>query len=197
MLSGGFGHVFGNCPIWSFGTSPAFCSSTNWEAALSGQGSLNMSYFRKLFTTRHWYSLVPDLTHVALTAGYGTFGGNDYATAAYAADSSSLIVYLPTSRTVGVSGRHLAGSAMKAWWYDPGTGRASLAGIYPTRGTREFTPPGSGDWVLVLDSRRFNFGAPGGAPPSTSERPAGARRASSPRGAAALGSGLARPAGRP
>ena len=161
VLSGGFGQVFGNCPIWNFGTAPAFCSSTNWQAQLNGQGSRNMSYLQKLFTARHWSRLVPDLSHVALTTGYGTYGGTSYATAAYAADSSSLIAYLPTSRTVTVSGSRLAGSTMTAWWYNPGTGVATLIGTYSTTGTQSFTPPASGDWVLVVDSPTFNFPAPG------------------------------------
>jgi hypothetical protein len=163
ILSGGFGHVFGNCPIWGFGTATAFCSSTNWQAQLNSQGAQNMSHLQKLFTGRHWYSLVPDLSHTALTAGYGTLGGNDYATAEYAADGSSIIAYLPSSRTVTVSGSSLAGTTMTAWWYNPGNGVATLIGTYPTTGTQTFTPPGggSGDWVLVVDSPTFNFSTPG------------------------------------
>jgi hypothetical protein len=163
ILSGGFGHVFGNCPIWGFGTTTtgAFCPSRDWQGQLHAQGSLNMSHLQKLFHGRHWSSLVPDLAHVALTTGYGTSGSSSYATAAYAADGSSLIAYLPSSRTVTVSGSRLAGRNMTAWWYDPGTGSATRIGTFSTQGTRAFTPPGSGDWVLVVDSRTFHFRAPG------------------------------------
>jgi hypothetical protein len=172
ILSGGFGHVFGNCPIWNFSVPSAGdpCSSADWRAALNLQGSLNMSHLQKLFSARHWYSLVPDRGHVALTAGYGSFGAGDYATAGYAADSSSIIAYLPSARAVTVSGRRLAGGTMTAWWYRPGTGAATPIGTYPTTGTQTFTPPGSGDWVLVLDSRRFDFVPPGGRSPSSRHR---------------------------
>ena len=197
VLSGGFGHVFGNCPIWSFGTSPAFCSSTNWEAALAGQGSQDMSRFQTLFTARHWYRLVPDLTHAALTEGYGTFGGDDYANAAVAADGSSLIAYLPTSRAVTVSGSHLEGKAMRAWWFNPGSGVATLIGTYPTRGTRTFTPPAGGDWVLVVDSRSFDFPAPGEMAPPASDLPPRARPASSRPSGRASRNELAAPSVRP
>jgi hypothetical protein len=163
LLSGGFGQVFGNCPIWSFGAPAAasFCGARSWDAELGAQGSLNMSHFQRLFAGRHWSSLVPDLAHVALTAGYGIFGASEYATAAYAADGSSLIAYLPTARPVTVSGRRLAGDAMTAWWYDPGTGAATRVGTYTTDSSRVFTPPAPGDWVLVVDSRRFEFRPPG------------------------------------
>ena len=164
VLSGGFGHVFGACPIWGFGATPAAaaCGTSDWRGALGSQGSKNMGHFQKLLTARHWYSLVPDLAHVALTAGYGSPGGGDYATAACAADSSSLIAYLPSSRAVTVSGACLAGGTMTAWWVNPGTGAATPIGTYPTSGTRTWTPPGGGDWLLVVDSPIFNFRAPGG-----------------------------------
>jgi hypothetical protein len=164
VLSGGFGHVYGACPIWYFGapSAQAACLVAGWQSQLSNQGALNMSYLRRLFDSRNWSTLVPDASHVALTAGFGTSGQADYATAAYGSDGSSIIAYLPTSRTVTVSGSRLAGSAMTAWWYNPGTGVATLIGTYPTSGTPTFTPPASGDWVLVVDAATFTFSAPGG-----------------------------------
>ncbi len=161
ILSGGFGHVFGNCPVWNFEAPPAPCTQTNWQAQLNSQGALNMQHLAKLFTGRHWASLVPDLGHSVLTAGYSS--GGDYATAAYAADSSSIIAYLPSVRAVTVSGTRLAGATETAWWYNPGTGVATMIGTYPTTGTQTFTPPsgGDGDWVLVVDSQAFGFAAPG------------------------------------
>lgn len=173
VLGGGFGHVFGNCPIWTFGAPGThhFCATTNWAVELGGQGSRDMGRFGALFASRHWSSLVPDTGHAVLTAGYGKYGRSDYATAAWAADSSSIIAYLPTARPVTVSGSRLAGPTLAAWWYDPGTGIATLIGDFPTAGTLTFTPPADGDWVFVADSRRFGFGAPGApAPPRPTER---------------------------
>jgi hypothetical protein len=163
VLSGGFGHVFGNCPIWHFGgdTSGTFCSGVDWQAQLGNQGSLNMQHFSALFHSRHWYQLLPDQAHTALTGGYGTSGGSDFAAAAYASDGSSIIAYLPTSRAVTVSGSLLAGPLMRAWWYNPQTGASTEIGAYATTGTQSFTPPASGDWVLVVDSEYFGFTAPG------------------------------------
>ncbi|HKQ34369.1 MAG TPA: putative collagen-binding domain-containing protein, partial [Nitrospiraceae bacterium] len=161
LLSGGFGHLFGNCPIWGFGFATGFCSSTNWKGQLNGAGSVNMQHFGELFNSRHWHTLVPDKLHSALTGGYGSFGQSNYAAAAYAVDGSSIIAYLPTSRTITVSGTSLSGSTMMAWWYNPSTGMATQIGAFPTTGTRNFTPPGSGDWVLVLDSTTFSFPPPG------------------------------------
>ena len=171
VLSGGFGHIYGNCPIWNFSAPSArtFCpGAPAWQGQLNNQGALNMFYLRQLFDSRHWYNLVPDVSHVALTEGSGIAGQTDYVTAAYGSDGSSLIAYLPTSRTVTVSGSRLAGGSMTAWWYHPGTGIATAIGTYSTTGTRSFTPPASGDWVLVVDGSNFGFPAPGQV--RTSER---------------------------
>jgi hypothetical protein len=158
VLSGGTGHIIGNCPLWSFGTSTAaaFCTSTDWKAELNGQGSINMKNVKKLFTSRRWHLLVPDEGHTALTAGLGS--GTDYATAAVASDGSSIIAYLPSSRTVTVDGSVL-GASMRAWWYNPSTGSSIDAGTYSTTGAQDFTS-GGGDWVLVLDNASLNFPAP-------------------------------------
>jgi len=161
VLSGGFGHIYGNCPVWSFaspGTSN-FCSFTDWKAQLTSQGSRNIQYLQSMFSTRHWYALVPDEAHAAVTAGYGSNTSTGYVTAATASDGSSIIAYLPSSRTVTVNGRAL-GSSMTAWWYKPANGTATAIGTYSTASSRTFTPPSSGDWVLVVDNPSFSFPAP-------------------------------------
>jgi hypothetical protein len=165
VLSGGFGHVFGNCPLWGFGASivaGAGCGSNDWRAALSSQGALNMEHFGKLFGARHWASLVPDLTGVVLTSAAGS--GANTATTACAADSSSIIAYLPSRRAVTVSGSCLRDSTMTVWWVDPGNGTATSAGTVSSRSPQSLTPPsgGSGDWVLIADSPSFAFPPPGG-----------------------------------
>jgi hypothetical protein len=166
VLSGGIGHIYGDCPMWNFGapSGTPFCAgpSVSWQSQLNNQGALNMAYLRKLFESRHWSKLVPDVSHLAVTAGYGTFGLTDYVPAALASDGSSIIAYLPTARTVTVNGSPLAGGLMTAWWYNPGTGVATSIGTYPTTGPQNFTPPGSGDWVLVVDGASFAFPVPGG-----------------------------------
>ena len=101
-------------------------------------------------------------------AGDGTFGDTDYASAACAADGSSIIAYLPSSRSITVNGRCLTGSTMIAWWYDPSTGVATQIGTFPTSMPQNFMPQNfsppkntSGDWVLVVDSSVASFPAPG------------------------------------
>ncbi|OJY19969.1 MAG: hypothetical protein BGO98_01620 [Myxococcales bacterium 68-20] len=166
VLSGGMGYVFGNCPIWHFG-SVNWCGTTNWKASLSSAGSTSMQHVNRLFTSRPWHTLVPDFSHTTLTAGYGTYGTMTYATAARASDGATVIAYLPTARQVTVDMSRVSGAQAKAWWYEPSAGLATAIGTYATSGARSFTPPASGDWVLVVDDASKPFNPPGSPDGST------------------------------
>jgi hypothetical protein len=168
LLMGGMGHIFGNCPIWHFGASAGWCGTTNWQGNLDGAGSTSMRHLQALFTSRPWHTLVPDLDNTALTAGQGTWGSTSYATAARASDGATMFVYLPTARTVTINLARISGTQARAWWYDPATSATTLIGAFATQGSQPFTPPASGDWVLVVDDAARGFPAPGpeGPPPS-------------------------------
>jgi uncharacterized protein DUF4038/collagenase-like protein with putative collagen-binding domain len=163
VLSGGMGYVFGNCPLWGFGGAIAdsFCpqANSNWKADMDAAGSVGMMHVQELLASRPWPNLVPDWTHTTLTAGFGTFGATDYATAARTSDGSLVIAYLPTVRTLTVDLTKLSGPSVSARWFDPASGTyTTVAGSpFATTGTQQLTPPGNNsagdaDWVLVLES---------------------------------------------
>jgi hypothetical protein len=160
-LAGAFGHVFGNCPIWHFGSSSSWCGLTDWEGELDSPGSFSMQHYRRLFESRRWTELVPDLNSTVLVAGSGSYGSVTYATAASAADGSSIIAYLPTPRTVTIDPGALTGSEIRAWWYDPSDGSAAEIGVFPNQ-VQPFVAPSGDDWVLVVDDASIEFPPPGG-----------------------------------
>ena len=91
--------------------------------------------------------------------GLGTFGTDDYVTAARTADGRLAIAYLPSARTITVDISKLSGPAVTARWYDPAAGTfPQITGSpFANTGDRQFTPPGNNadgpgndDWVLVL-----------------------------------------------
>jgi hypothetical protein len=152
-LAGSTGQFVGNRPIWLF--------DPGWKEALDAPGSQDMARLNYLFHSRPWEQLVPDERHEVVTGGLGEFHGLDTLMAARAEDRSTVIAYLPTSRKVTVDMSKLSGSNARVWWFDPRTGKSSAAGEFPTTGARDFTPPGEGDWVLVLDDAGRQLSAPG------------------------------------
>ena len=156
LLSGAAGHMYGSYYTWHF--------ADGWQSNLDLPGSQQMRHVRALFEPRRWHDLVPDQSHVFVTAGYGTFADagalidNDYATAARTADGRLGIAYMPTLRTLSVDLSSLAGPASAAW-YDPTNGQFTAIAGSPlaNSGVVELTPPGAnaagdGDWVLVLET---------------------------------------------
>ena len=153
ILLGGTGQFMGNRPMWLF--------DPGWEQALESAGAKDMKRMGSLFRSRPWEELVPDQKHEVVVDGLGEFNGLDYLTAARASDGGTVIAYLPTARPVTVDMTRISGKLSSAWWFNPRTGKADLAGRFPTSGKKEFKPPAEGDWVLVLDDEAKNLPAPG------------------------------------
>jgi hypothetical protein len=182
-LSGSTGQVMGSCPVWGFDYFADWEKGNdlihdgmlyrlrnidhppNMKTGLDSTASKDMATLYKLFTSRPWHELVPDQTHSVVIAGLGELNGTDYLAAARAEDGSTAIGYLPTAREITVDMSKVSGTQANASWFNPRTGEATSAGSFPTRGTRQFTPPSSGDWVLVLDDSSKNLPSLGGRNP--------------------------------
>jgi hypothetical protein len=162
VLSGGVGGFFGNCPLILFDAPQSNLWSCDvnglaWQNQLDTQGAANMVNFSRLFNSRNWSSLQPAQGVLISGLGLGTYGQPDYATAALASDSSSIIAYFPTSSTVTVD-TSLLGEAVSGWWYNPSNGNScALEAAQSTQPS--FTPPYDGDWVLIVDQN--SSAAPG------------------------------------
>ena len=153
LLCGGCGQFFGNRPIWLF--------DPGWEAALNGEGSRSMQHMKTFVTSRPWHRLVPDRQHITITDGLGDFLGDDYLAAALADDGSTLLVYMPTPRQITLNLKAIAGRRARVHWFDPRTGKPQEAGTFPISEPLQLTPPGEGDWALVVDNKELNLPAPG------------------------------------
>lgn len=152
VLCGAVGQFFGNLPLWGF--------NPGWEDAMDGTGSQDMVRVKALFTSRPWYELVPDQKHNVVIDGLGEFTGLDYLAAARTSDGGTVIAYLPTTRTFTVDLSKVAGTEVRAWWYNPRTGKPVAAGKFAGGAKQKFTPPAEGDWVLVLDDASRNLPPP-------------------------------------
>ncbi len=152
LLAGGFGHAYGS-PNWNF--------PSNWREVLKQPGAVSLQHFRRLFESRPWWKLTPDVNNLVAVEGRGTYATNDYAVTALATDGSFAISYLPNPRPLTVDLGKLAGPSVRATWFDPHAGVNTLVGEFKKKEHHTFTPPGDGDWALVLDNTKETFQAPG------------------------------------
>jgi hypothetical protein len=161
ILSGATGHVFGNCPVWHFGSAKKFCEVSDWRKEMNKSGSVSMDYLQRLFRSRSWQTLVPDFENHLISKGYGTWGTKDHVAGARTSDGNTVIAYLPSKRTISVDLGNIIGSKARCWWFNPSDGKAIEIGTYPVSGLRSFTPPSEGDWVIVIDNLASKLPAPG------------------------------------
>jgi Protein of unknown function (DUF4038)/Putative collagen-binding domain of a collagenase len=152
ILCGSTGQFLGNRPIWLF--------DPGWQAAMNSTASQDMTRLKTLFSSRPWYDLVPDDKHEVVVDGLGEFRGLDYLAAARTKDGANIIAYMPTARAITVDMTKLSGKEANATWFNPRTGKSDPAGQFPTGGKHQFTPPGDGDWVLLLDDAARKLPAP-------------------------------------
>lgn len=157
MLCGACGQFMGTNLVYDY--------RPGWIEHLDSPGRNAQTHLRTLFSRYRWWELVPDLTYrheygqwheddprPIVTGGVGELRGLDYATAARTADGKLVIVYLPTYRTIRVDLTKLSGKSVRAYWFDPATGKDTPAGQWMPDGEYEFTPASAQDWVLVLEA---------------------------------------------
>jgi hypothetical protein len=164
MTSGVAGQLYGNGYVWPF--------LNGWQQHLATPGAIQIGYLKTFFEPRAWWALVPDTSHVVVTAGYGTHSDhgyvadNDYLTAARTDDGQLVVAYTPVIRTFTVDMAQLSDPAT-ARWFDPSNGTYSTipGSPLPNAGSLDFTPPGDnsdgdGGWVLILETQPVEMDPP-------------------------------------
>jgi hypothetical protein len=163
LLAGACGHTYGNNNIWQMwapGREPAIAANIPWYDALDHPGAFQMGHARRLFESRPFRKLVPDLTFVV----DGPAHGGAKIRAARAADGTFAFVYSPRGAPFTVRLGVIDNLRVKATWFDPRYGVAAPIHAGSNAGFQTFTPPTSGrgnDWVLVLDDATQDFPPPG------------------------------------
>jgi len=170
VFAGACGHTYGHNDIYGFFV-PSHPGQVvplpegpgqrgNWRDALAAPGGAQMQYLRALMESRPFLTRVPDQSLIVGDAGKGP----RHVQATRDERGAYAMLYVPTAgQTVTVDTGKLSGTRLKAWWYDPRTGKATaLKGDFPVAGTLEFTTPDHGpDWVLVLDDVAKGYPKPG------------------------------------
>lgn len=163
LLCGALGALYGNSPVWHFGSRGVYDRGGDWVAALDSRGAQDMARLGAVFRDRPWWQLRPDRDHKVVTAGYGTFGKLDYVTAARTTDGKLVMAYVPATgsakRALTVDLRQLA-APVAAQWFNPAKGGyITIEGSpLPNASLHPFTTPGdngtgANDWLLVLEAR--------------------------------------------
>lgn len=162
LFAGAHGHTYGAQPIWQMWAPPRQKVSyvrRTWKEALALPGSGQVQHAKRLLLSRPYLTRVPDRTIVASDTGKD----GEHIQATRDVKGSYAFVYLPVGQPVSVDTGRLNARRIRAWWYDPRTGRSQDGGEHAAGGTIGFAPPSSGvgnDWTLVLDDTQARYKAP-------------------------------------
>ncbi len=169
LFEGAFGHTYGHHSVWQMwapGREPINRPLMPWSAALDQPGAGQMQHGRRLIESRPFLGRIPDPDLVAAEAVPSSVpGAGRYRFAATRDESGTwAMIYVPVGRAFQVRADRLRATRLRAWWFDPRTGRAQLAGEFQGGTVLQFVPPTPGeslDWVLVLDDAAAGYPAPG------------------------------------
>jgi hypothetical protein len=141
------GVAYGAHGLWGWHDRPMEALNHNglgvgqpWHVALDLPGSHHMRHLAMLVNSIKWWTLRPDPALVA-----GRPSGPPPVSASRAEVGDLALVYLPTGGPVTLDQSRFEAD-LTPTWFNPRTAERSAA--ISTRST--FTPPGPGDWVLVL-----------------------------------------------
>jgi hypothetical protein len=169
LFTGAFGHTYGHHAVWQMwdaSREPINNPLVPWLEAIDQAGAAQMQHGRALLESRPFLTRIPD-PDLIVTARVPTSvpGAGRYRfVATRDAEGAYAMVYAPIGRAFAVRMSAITGPRVKAWWFDPRTGRATEIGTFANTGERTFTPPDAGellDWVLVLDDVAKGYPAPG------------------------------------
>ncbi len=171
LFNGAFGHTYGHHSVWQMFDPEKKRNPVNgplmpWQEALKQPGATQMVHGKNLMLSRPFLTRIPDpsLVVAAVPATSVPGEGRYHFAATRDAEGSYAMVYVPAGRTFSVNTSPLKAPKLKAWWFDPRTGKAELAGTFKNSGMLTFTPPMPGealDWILVLDDISRKYGVPG------------------------------------
>jgi hypothetical protein len=163
VFTGAFGHTYGHHNIWPFttGTHPMGKAGLegHWKDFINDEAGTQMKHLRSLMESRPFQTGIPD-------QGIISFSDNGFARiqATRASDGAYLMIYSPDGNPFSANLDILSGKKVKAYWYNPRTGKVTIIKNIKKGESVKFNPPTSGegnDWVLVVDDSSRKFSIPG------------------------------------
>ena len=143
LFAGAHGHTYGCHPVWQMWSRARQARNgarTPWHEALHLPGAIQMRHARALLESRPFLDRIPDQSLIEGDPGTG----GRHLRATRAENGAYALVYTPVRKPVTVDLSPLSGETIKAWWYDPRTGKATPTGELRKQTTATFTPPATG-----------------------------------------------------
>lgn len=154
VFAGACGYTYGNNDVMQMHKpgekSPAYGSKGYWFNSINDPGAKQMIYLKKLMLSRPYFERVPDQSLIAGNQG------QKYDRLIATRGANYAFVYTYTGREININTEKLAGTKIKASWFNPRNGQITSIGTVEKTKTLKFNPPGQkangNDWVLIIDA---------------------------------------------
>ncbi len=171
LFGGACGHTYGHHSIWQMydhnKRPPVNLPLMDWQDAIKQPGSSQMVHAKRLLLSRPYFTRIPATEQVLVSPEVKSAvpGRGKYRFVATAdVDSTYILVYTPVGRAFTVHTSYIRGKTLKAWWFNPRTGKATNAVKFKNEGKKTFLSPTPGellDWILVIDDASKDYPKPG------------------------------------
>jgi len=152
VLNGTAGYTLGVAGIWSWGV-PGY---DHWDAGgswIEGRDAISavrIQHFSELFTALAWWTLAPAGELIANQTSKTDFVNKMALAKSHSGDLA--VAYLPDNPAIQIQ-MDIFPAPMKAAWFNCASGAYTAGSSHvANRGIQTLTPPGSGEWALVLQS---------------------------------------------
>ena len=158
VFAGGCGVTYGHHSVWQFANARNGTinhADRDWVSATERPAGRQMGLLKALIESRPYFSRIPDPSLLMGDVPQGAL----HPQATRDVEGTYALVYVPTNdQTVTLDLTKLRTKKLRAWWYDPRTGIATLIGEETYGAQANFkTPPQGPDWVLAVEDPTLNI----------------------------------------
>lgn len=157
MLAGCAGYTYGCNDIWQMYETkrePIINARTDWQAALHLPGSSQMGYMKQIFGKIPWQKMI---LNQALILN-NNIENESYMLCAIGLENNFIVAYTPTGNPIKVDLSKINSEKIKAFWFNPRSGKVKFTGDFETNVPHEFKPWSNGwgsDFLLILTAENY------------------------------------------
>ena len=141
MLCGGAGEAYGS-DLWNF--------PSDWREIMKYPGAYQLGHFIEFFESIPWWTLIPDIKHQAVVAGFGEWSKSDWVSTGVSADRKLMVSYIPQLRSVTVDFGYLEGTNFLVKFIDPRSGKIVKEFANEMKTVQRIASPPGEDLLLVI-----------------------------------------------
>lgn len=159
IIAGAAGYTYGCNDIWQMydiGREPVISARTGWQAALELPGSSQMGYMKEIFGILPWQKIILNQSLIL----NDNPENESYIVCAIDSDKEFMVAYTPTGNSIKADLSKINSENVKAFWFNPRSGKIVYIGDFGTKIAHEFKPWAEGwgsDFLLILVSEDLSI----------------------------------------